>query len=126
MTEGSIECCLTFIPLANMDQVVSATEVELGKGPLKGSESNVEQRQRVSVADGARVQTLIIDTCAQRSVLLLTKKNPAPTGEEEGWIIPDAKDSERYLSIASHSGWERLYNLLPSSGELARSSTAHS
>lgn len=47
------------------------------------------------------------------------KKKPVPTGEEEGWINQDPRDSEMYFSIASHSGLERLYNRLPGSGRAA-------
>ena len=35
---------------------------------------------------------------------LPTKKNPAPAGDEDGWMIPAVKDSERYFSVASVSG----------------------
>lgn len=35
---------------------------------------------------------------------LSTKKEPAPTGEAEGLIIPAARESWMYLSIASCSG----------------------
>ncbi len=36
-----------------------------------------------------------------------TKTKPAPSGEEDGRIIPAARDSEIYFSIASHSGLEK-------------------
>jgi hypothetical protein len=41
-----------------------------------------------------------------------TKKNPAPTGEEDGVISPAARESWMYFSIASYSGQERLHNRL--------------
>ena len=34
-------------------------------------------------------------------------KNPAPAGEEEGWMNPEARESEIYFSMASLSGTER-------------------
>lgn len=68
MTKGGIECCLPFIPLVNVDQAVSTTEVELSKhtGSLEGRESSIVKRQRVSVVDGDRIQTPIIDNRDER------------------------------------------------------------
>lgn len=44
---------------------------------------------------------------------MATKKKPAPAGDDEGLMIPVAKDSEMYLyslpSIASLSCWESEY-----------------
>lgn len=39
-----------------------------------------------------------------------TKKNIAPTGKNEGRINPVASKSPMYLSIACHSGRDRLYS----------------
>lgn len=44
--------------------------------------------------------------------LLFTKKKTAPKGEDEGRIMPAARDSERYFSMATRSGLERLYKRL--------------
>ena len=38
---------------------------------------------------------------------LLTKKNPAPAGDDDGRIRPEARHSPMYLSIASRSGADR-------------------
>ena len=38
------------------------------------------------------------------TIILPTKINPAPVGEEEGRMMPAARDSLRYLSIAAVSG----------------------
>ncbi len=40
------------------------------------------------------------------------KKNPAPRGDEEGWIIPAASELLMYSSIATRSGLEMLYRRL--------------
>lgn len=37
-----------------------------------------------------------------------TKKNPAPSGDEDGQIIPAAMESEMYFSMAPLSGRDRL------------------
>ena len=39
---------------------------------------------------------------------LATKKKTAPSGEEEGRMIPESSDSEMYFSMASSSRAERL------------------
>ena len=39
-----------------------------------------------------------------------TKNNPAPSGNEEGQMIPEASDCVMYFSIASVSGWDRKNN----------------
>lgn len=38
---------------------------------------------------------------------LATKKQPAPAGDDEGWINPSPKGSWMYCSIASVLGLER-------------------
>lgn len=48
----------------------------------------------------------------ERVLSFSTKKNPAPTGEEEGRMSPTAKDSLMYVSMTSSSGLDRLYNFL--------------
>lgn len=35
-----------------------------------------------------------------------TKKKPAPTREEEGWMRPAARDSVMYFSMTSRSGFD--------------------
>lgn len=55
-----------------------------------------------------------------------TKKNPAPTGDEEGRIMPAAKESEMYVSIASRSGCEMLYKRLVGNGAPGSNSIAKS
>lgn len=37
-----------------------------------------------------------------------TKKEPAPKGDDEGWMIPAASESVTHLSMGSHSGLDRL------------------
>lgn len=56
--------------------------------------------------------------CQQRKTL--------PRDEEDGRMIPAAKDSEMYFSIASCFGLERLYNLLEGSGAPGSRSMAQS
>lgn len=57
---------------------------------------------------------------------LATKKKPAPRGDEDGWIMPAARDSLMYFPMASLSGRERLYNLLEGKDDPGRRSTAQS
>ena len=40
---------------------------------------------------------------------LPTKKKPAPAGDEEGRMIPAAKEDRMYSSMACRSGAEREY-----------------
>ena len=56
---------------------------------------------------------------------LLTKKNPAPTGDEDGRMIPAARDSPIYSSMDSRSGQERLNRQLLGRGDPGRRSIAH-
>ena len=50
---------------------------------------------------------------------LPTKKNPALAGDDDGWIIPAARDSKRYFSTASVSGLDR--ENVPDSRSIAQS-----
>ena len=53
------------------------------------------------------IDSSIVDAGYQGAVFLPTKKKPAPAGEEEGQMIPAARDSPRYFSMASVSGLDR-------------------
>lgn len=46
--------------------------------------------------------------CSLSTFFFFTKKNPAPSREEKGRIMPAAKDSWIYFSMASLSGRNRL------------------
>jgi hypothetical protein len=57
---------------------------------------------------------------------LETKKNPAPTGEEEGLMMPAERDSLMYFSMASLSGRDKLYRRLLGKGAPGRRSMGQS
>lgn len=58
------------------------------------------------------VQAGVVNAGAEALVLLLDKEESRPYREMEGRIRPAATESVIYLSIASFSGLERLYNRL--------------
>jgi hypothetical protein len=98
--------------------VVGILEVEFGKhrGTIEGGKSRADEWQ------GVLFFTVILFS-AQKSMhglsdpsFFFTKKNPAPTEEEDGLISPAARVSWMYLSIASCAGIERFNNRLLGKG----------
>lgn len=55
------------------------------------------------VFDGNVVKSTIVN--AQTNELSFsTKKNPAPSGEEEGWMMPAFRAAPMYFSMGCYSG----------------------
>lgn len=61
-------------------------------------ESSIQDRKRVVYSDLIETTSLYF---SHKEPSFWTKKNPAPTGEEEERISPAANDSVTYLSITS-------------------------
>ena len=61
-----------------------------------------------------------------KNVIKVHKHKAAPTGEEEGRIMPAASDWEMYFSIDSLSGLDRLYRRLVGRGAPGRRSMGQS
>jgi len=70
--------------------MVCFTEIKFDEdgGSLDGFEDGQDEWQRIFVLDGDLIQALIVN-----AIFFSTKKNTAPTGEEDGLTIPTAKDS---------------------------------
>lgn len=125
MTQLGFESSLPFIILLYTQQMVGTAQVQSGEdnGSLKRDKGRISERQGLLVLDCDVIESL---HGLKVPSFFPTKKNPAPTGEDEGQMKPAAKESCIYFSMVCRSEWERLYSLLVGSGALGRSSTAQS
>ena len=71
---------------------------------MEGKEGRIDEGQGILIFHGDVVQITVVDAGMERAILLANDLNPAPTGEEDGRMIPAARDSPMYSSIDSHSG----------------------
>ncbi len=111
VSKGGVEGCFPFVSLADTDKVVCTAQVQFGE------DSSAKSRGAKAELIKGRGYLFLIAMLfrPQKSIhgfkvpsFLLTKKKTAPTGEEEGRMIPAARESWMYFSIASCSGRERL------------------
>jgi len=79
--------------------------------------SHQQSDRREIQVDKHQVKRLVrMDQKGRNPATTPTKKNPAPTGEEEGRMKPSARESWMKLSIASLSGRDGLKTRLEGEG----------
>ncbi len=77
---------LPFVPRPNRNQVISTAEVQLCKDgcPLQELEGRWHQRQRITILYRDVIQPPIVNTGAQRTILLLHEEEPRPSWRGRG------------------------------------------
>lgn len=89
VTDRGLEGSLPLVTAADPDEMISIAKVELGKDlcPLELGKGTIKQQEQVFVTGCDIVEAAVVD-----AVVFQTKKNPAPTGEHDGTISPEASN----------------------------------
>ncbi len=70
-------------------------EIKFGEicGPLQQLKSCRDEGERVPVPDCNVIEAVIVNAGSEGLIFLLYEENSAPAGEEEGQMIPAARES---------------------------------
>lgn len=110
VTGGHVKCSFSLILVSEPDKVIGIYEVKLGEyvNPLQQFRATIHEKERIMVLYGDLIESKIISARPQ-GFTNLPYEEESSTCQKSRNIMPEARNSETYRSMASLSGerWSR-------------------